>query len=603
MAQPGGTFTYVFDPDGRISNLTNPEVQVTSWSYDAASRNTRQAMANGVTVSYTYDSADRLLVLANLGAGTTLSSFAYSYDSVGNRTQVVEADGSAVTWSYDRTSQLTNENRTGTASYNITYAYDPVGNRTLMVNDGALTTQTYNAANELSTSQTSSGVTTYTFDGDGNLLSGLVLGSQRTTNTWDAENRLTNVALPSGTVDTFTYNGDGQRVQKQDSGGTTNHVWDMQNISLETNSSGTTLAAYTLSPDTFGSLLSQNRGGVTSFYLCDALGSARQLANQSGTVTDSYVYDSFGNLVASSGTTSNPFRYVGRTGYYWDADLASRYFARARYLDSSRGLFLSRDPRGWPKPWLFYAYCLNNPSILTDPSGLDAITIPLPTGGQARVDCDVPRRGGKPGPPCVYGDIIPQDELEPMLCGVQFDQDPECDELELIRTFPLISDTLNTILRECGGIPPITCALCPPPCDFFDGATFNVGELGAIVLCIDKSPTQLDLQYTLYHELVHVWAACTNLIQSNKLPVLLRTPLTACESSLLNEAIAYFCEGDCKTPNQCFIEALRSVCPLGTCSLGELQAGIPQQAFLNWWWSVPTAQKCPKELPPIFPVL
>ena len=117
MAQPTGTFTYVFDPAGRISNLTNPEGQVTSWSYDASSRVTAQLLANGVRVSNTYDNADRLLLLANLGSGsTTLSSFAYTYNPVGNRTQVVEVDGSVVTWSYDPTYQLTNERRSGANS-------------------------------------------------------------------------------------------------------------------------------------------------------------------------------------------------------------------------------------------------------------------------------------------------------------------------------------------------------------------------------------------------------------------------------------------------------------------------------------------------------
>ena len=80
------------------------------------------------------------------------------------------------------------------------------------------------------------GVTTYGFDGNGNLLTTLAPGNQLTTNTWDGENRLTRVALPSAVTDIFTYNGDGQRVQKQDSSGTTKQVWDDQNILVETNS-------------------------------------------------------------------------------------------------------------------------------------------------------------------------------------------------------------------------------------------------------------------------------------------------------------------------------------------------------------------------------
>src|ERR1700735_2557340 len=37
----------------------------------------------------------------------------------------------------------------------------------------------------------------------------LAPGSQLTTNTWDGENRLTQVALPTAITDIFTYNGDG----------------------------------------------------------------------------------------------------------------------------------------------------------------------------------------------------------------------------------------------------------------------------------------------------------------------------------------------------------------------------------------------------------
>ncbi len=102
----------MFDPVGRINNLTNPEGQVSSWTYDAASRVTANFLANGTQASYTYDGANHLLLLANLASGgTTLSSFNYTYNSVGNQTQAVEADGDVVTWSYDPAYQLTNEQR------------------------------------------------------------------------------------------------------------------------------------------------------------------------------------------------------------------------------------------------------------------------------------------------------------------------------------------------------------------------------------------------------------------------------------------------------------------------------------------------------------
>ena len=91
-------------------------------------------------------------------------------------------------------------------------------------------------------------MTTYTYDLTGNQLVARTPSNQRTTNSWDFENRLTQVALPSGVPNTFSYNGDGQRVQKQDSTGTTKHVWDGQNILLETDGSNIIQVVYTLEP-------------------------------------------------------------------------------------------------------------------------------------------------------------------------------------------------------------------------------------------------------------------------------------------------------------------------------------------------------------------
>ena len=300
-----------------------------------------------------------MLHLANLtSSGTTLSSFNYSYNSVGNRMQVLEANGDTVTWSYDPDSQLTNEQRSGASGYSITYTYDAVGNRTLMVNNAAPTTYSYNAGNEIITSQTGSGVTTYTFDGNGNLLTSLAPGNQLTTNTWDAENRLTQAALPSAIVDIFTYNGDGQRVQKQDSTGVTKHVWDgSYNILAETSASDVVQVVYTVLPAINGYLISQSRGGVDSFYLLDSLGSTRNLANGSGFITDSYLYDSFGNILQSSGTTITPFRYLASRGYYFDADLI-QYLAQGWHYNPQQGRWLTRLENAGPVG-VIYAYPVN----------------------------------------------------------------------------------------------------------------------------------------------------------------------------------------------------------------------------------------------------
>jgi RHS repeat-associated protein len=214
-------------------------------------------------------------------------------------------------------------------------------------------------------------------------LMSLAPGNQLTTNTWDGENRLTITALPSGIVDSFTYNGDGLRVQKIDSTGTTKHVWDGQNILLETNASNIVQVVYTLEPLSYGNLISQSRSGSDSFYLFDALGSTRQLSSSTSLVTDTYLYDCFGNILSggTSGSTVNPFLYVGRVGYYRDADPGT-YYLRARVYDPSEGRFRSRD-RSRPGQRVDYAsiYLIseNNPIRFVDPMGHESV--PPPGGG------------------------------------------------------------------------------------------------------------------------------------------------------------------------------------------------------------------------------
>ncbi|HEX6777092.1 MAG TPA: hypothetical protein VF099_02770, partial [Ktedonobacterales bacterium] len=59
-------------------------------------------------------------------------------------------------------------------------------------------------------------------------------------------------------------------------------------------------------------VLAQTRNGATSYSLFDGQGSIRGLTNSAGTATASYSYDAFGNLLTSSGSTVNPYRYTGQ---------------------------------------------------------------------------------------------------------------------------------------------------------------------------------------------------------------------------------------------------------------------------------------------------
>ncbi|MDD5454647.1 MAG: RHS repeat-associated core domain-containing protein [Candidatus Ratteibacteria bacterium] len=82
-------------------------------------------------------------------------------------------------------------------------------------------------------------------------------------------------------------------------------------------------------------------------------------------VVTSYIYDSFGNLIASSGATTNAYGFTGEQQFN-EAD--NLVFLRARYYDPRIGRFISRDPFGEFDN--LYKYASNNPVNYTDPSGL-----------------------------------------------------------------------------------------------------------------------------------------------------------------------------------------------------------------------------------------
>jgi RHS repeat-associated protein len=161
-----------------------------------------------------------------------------------------------------------------------------------------------------------------------------------TSYTWDFENRLTSVTLPgSGGTVTFKYDPFGRRIYKSNSAGTSIYAYDGANIVEEANSSGAVVARYAQTQN-IDEPLAMLRSGTTSYYQADGLDSISSLSNAAGTLGQSYTYDSFGKLTASSGSLTNSFRYTARE---FDTE-TSLYYYRARYYDSSAGRVLAEDP-------------------------------------------------------------------------------------------------------------------------------------------------------------------------------------------------------------------------------------------------------------------
>lgn len=168
----------------------------------------------------------------------------------------------------------------------------------------------------------------------------------------------------NGGTTTFKYDPFGRRIQKSGPLGTTNYLYDGENLLEEVGGMGSILARYAQTT-AIDEQLSTSRASATSYYQQDGLGSTTSLSSSGGLLANTYTYDSFGNLTASNGTVSNALRYTGREA---DLETGMQYY-RARQYDQSVGRFISEDPFRSSLKMNRFSYVSNRSVPLIDPSG------------------------------------------------------------------------------------------------------------------------------------------------------------------------------------------------------------------------------------------
>jgi len=360
-----GSSSYVYDTLNRLQTLTPPAAISSGnfgFAYDALSRRTSLTRPNTVNTSYGYDTLSRLMSVNHAKGGATLDGATYTVDNAGNRTANSDLYAGVTTnYGYDNIYELLNATQGGGTTES--YTYDPVGNRLTALGSAAWS---YNTSNELNSCPGAS----YAYDANGNTIV-KTDGTGSTSYTWDFENRLTSVILPgSGGTVSFKYDPFGRRIYKSSGSGTSIYAYDGFNLTEEVNSTGTAAARYTQTQNV-DEPLAMLRSGTTSYYQVDGLGSVTSLSNASGALAQTYMFDSFGNQTASSGSLVNSFRHTGRE---FDSE-TNLYYYRARYIDPATGRFISEDPIGFSGGSNFYRYARNNPVRRKDPSGLCPISV------------------------------------------------------------------------------------------------------------------------------------------------------------------------------------------------------------------------------------
>jgi len=194
--------------------------------------------------------------------------------------------------------------------------------------------------------------------------------------------------LSSAAGVTYTYDGDGKRVQK--SNGRLYWYGAGSDPLDESDAGGNITMEYIF----FGGkriARVQLPAGTVNYYFADHVGTSRVVTNSTGTVLDDSDFYPFGGervLVSSSGNT---YKFTGKER---DSESGLDNFG-ARYNSSSFGRFMSPDPSGLlaqkpanPQSWNLYALVLNNPLIFVDPDGLDCIYANDSSDGVESIDHD-----------------------------------------------------------------------------------------------------------------------------------------------------------------------------------------------------------------------
>ena len=366
VTTPTDTTNYLFDDGNRLTDVIDLNGDTTSYMYDAVGNITNILYPNGSTATYNFDTLNRLDSMENRkSGGDVISSYTYTLDPAGNRTEVMEIPGRAVEYTYDQLYRLIQEQITDSVLGNQTtaYSYDSVGNRLTKTDAGGTTNYLYDANNRLLLE----GTTSYTYDDNGNTLTSSN-GPDTTYYSYDFENRLIFAQMPQDEI-AYEYDHDGIRVGSTVNSIVTDFLVDKNRnyaqVLEERTSGGLVKVRYVYGHD----LISQHANGVSSYYHYDALGSTRALTDSNEIITDTFKYEAFGNLLASTGNTENTHLF---TGEQFDTSL-DLYYLRARYYAPSLGRFQTMD--SWPgsihEPMSLHKYLYGNanPVNFVDPSG------------------------------------------------------------------------------------------------------------------------------------------------------------------------------------------------------------------------------------------
>ena len=396
------SLSYEYDGSSRLISVKDSEGnRAVSYAYDTEGSLSERQAANGLKTTYGYDYQNRLTSMTNETGKGVVSKYSSTYLKNGQKAEevstVMDKNGKSTkktaAYTYDMLGRITRETKTGRED--ISYTYDANNNRKQMTIGNKTTAYQYNKNDELLRTDTlhtdteKNDVVIYKNDKNGNQLAtvnrseipaeakdtsyidvDVTLGDNQlndnVVNHYNALNQLTETLTKNYKV-SFTYDAEGLRTGKTVNGEKTVYVWDGDQVVMELSKGGAVQKRYIRGND----LVYADKGENTekTYYVTDMHGNVVQLLDESGNVTKTYEYDSFGNEVKPEKKDENPYRYCGE---YYDKETEEVYL-RARYYEPGVGRFITRDTytgeSDEPLSLHLYTYCANDGVNMVDPSG------------------------------------------------------------------------------------------------------------------------------------------------------------------------------------------------------------------------------------------
>jgi RHS repeat-associated protein len=304
VTDPVGNVTnYTYNALGEPLTIENPDGGTTTYTYDALGDPLTVENPDGVTTTNTYNAGGNILTSSTPLTGDTGSSgtaiTTYIYDNLGDPLKVENPNGGTTRYYYD-------------GNGNVIASTDPDGNES---------TYGYNGDNETTSESTPDAngptnpeqtpQTSYTYDGDGNVLTTRVLEDSRTevydvtTNTYDGNGNILTTTDPVGNETSYIYDGDGNLAGTLYADGTsTSATYDTSDNKLSSTDASGNTTTYTY--DAYGRMISMtNSLDETTTYGYNDDNVQTTLTDPEARVTTTS-YDGDGNVTGvsySDGTT------------------------------------------------------------------------------------------------------------------------------------------------------------------------------------------------------------------------------------------------------------------------------------------------------------